>query len=847
MNKPANPQQNDQHLLYDPTVEDVHVLLDGLADGVIAKPLIPGADVMATLRGTLSSPDLRCLHILGHGAPGEVFLGGERIDADRWRHEAATPTPRINPIQINFWSCRTGEGEPGMSFINTVAQTSQAFVNAASGYVGHESKGGSWELDVSAKAVAPFSSTAMAGFNQVLAATTELAAFNSAPTWENLSALLTALDPNVTPAGFSGLTDAGRQTALLNDLISNKGSSAYTEASFASTFTPLAAHRVAIETAMNSINGGTSGVADGTFNKDVLDAWATTLKDAKDLIINGSVVTQSGIDQAEALVDALDGLGSANISLLKASLDTAAGADHVFGSMTEVLTALLPAAQSLAQADVLAAASTSGFSNTSLDVLVNTTTALLGTSSASVAELKAIVADLNGISDSGRFDALKADLQANAGPDGIYTTKAELLGALKPLAAHRNAIEDAMDSINGVTNDVATSVAAGTFNKDVLDAWASTLRSAKGLIVNGSVVTDAGIAQADAFVAALDTIGTGNGSADRIAALKADLNIAAGDDHVFSSMTDVLTSLVPLTNAYGSLQAVISAANTGTLNDSLLSTLASSIAAVGHPLSANVSISGVVNKAQLEAIQSATSLVTAPNADVVIPTVTGVAIAGANGTGADSNLAAGEKVVVSVTTSEAVNVAGGEPTYDIVVGTTTKTATYVSGDGTSGSPLKFEYTIVGGDTDTAGGVTAGANALHLGAGVSIKDAAGNPLTLATSAVAADANTVAVDGNAPTVTGVAIAGANGTGADSNLAVGEKVVVSVTTSEAVNVAGGEPTYDIVVGTTTKTATYVSGDGTSGSPLKFEYTIAAGDADTAGGVTAPADALSLAMHQP
>jgi hypothetical protein len=95
MNKPANPQQNDQHLLYDPSVEDVDVLLAGLAEGVVATPLAVGGDVMATLRGTLSSPDLRCLHILGHGAPGEVFLGGERIDADRWRHEAVTPTRRI--------------------------------------------------------------------------------------------------------------------------------------------------------------------------------------------------------------------------------------------------------------------------------------------------------------------------------------------------------------------------------------------------------------------------------------------------------------------------------------------------------------------------------------------------------------------------------------------------------------------------------------------------------------------------------------------------------------------------------------------------------------------------------
>ena len=149
MGKNTEKLQAKQHrLLYDPTVQDVDILLAGLADGVVATPLTPGSDVMASLRDTLADSGLRFLHILGHGAPGEVFLSGQRIDADRWRKEAETPIPRINPIQINFWSCRTGEGELGMSFINTVAQTSNAFVNAASGYVGHESKGGCWDLEI---------------------------------------------------------------------------------------------------------------------------------------------------------------------------------------------------------------------------------------------------------------------------------------------------------------------------------------------------------------------------------------------------------------------------------------------------------------------------------------------------------------------------------------------------------------------------------------------------------------------------------------------------------------------------------------------------------------------------
>ena len=59
-----------------------------------------------------------------------------------------------------------------MNFINTVAQTSNAFVNAASGFVGHRELGGTWDLDVSAKPVAPFSLEAREGFRQVLVGTT---------------------------------------------------------------------------------------------------------------------------------------------------------------------------------------------------------------------------------------------------------------------------------------------------------------------------------------------------------------------------------------------------------------------------------------------------------------------------------------------------------------------------------------------------------------------------------------------------------------------------------------------------------------------------------------------------
>ena len=57
-----------------------------------------------------------------------------------------------------------------MNFINTVANSTGANVYASTGLVGHEDKGGSWQLDVHAAPQAPFSAKAREAFVQVLTA-----------------------------------------------------------------------------------------------------------------------------------------------------------------------------------------------------------------------------------------------------------------------------------------------------------------------------------------------------------------------------------------------------------------------------------------------------------------------------------------------------------------------------------------------------------------------------------------------------------------------------------------------------------------------------------------------------
>jgi hypothetical protein len=92
-----------------------------------------------------------------------------------------------------------------------------------------------------------------------------------------------------------------------------------------------------------------------------------------------------------------------------------------------------------------------------------------------------------------------------------------------------------------------------------------------------------------------------------------------------------------------------------------------------------------------------------------------------------------------------VNVAGGNPTLSLLIGSSTVQATYVSGSGSNA--LVFTTTIVSGLNDSDG-VALPANALNLN-GASIADAASNQSIITSTAVNANANYL-VDTSVPSV-------------------------------------------------------------------------------------------------
>ena len=217
--------------------------------------------------------------------------------------------------------------------------------------------------------------------------------------------------------------------------------------------------------------------------------------------------------------------------------------------------------------------------------------------------------------------------------------------------------------------------------------------------------------------------------------------------------------------------------------------------------------------------------------DTQVATVSSLSVT--SSAGSDNTYVAGDSIRVTVNFSEAVTVTG-TPTISVLVGSTTRSATYISGSGTSA--LVFGYTVVAGDTDTDG-VSVTVNSLDLGGGT-INDSAGNASTLTQVAVAASTSHK-VDTTAPTVT---IAATSTTlrssqtstltftlsEASTNFVEGDITFSGGTLSSFTAVSGSS--YTVVF---TPTANTQSGSG-SVSVAADKFTDAAGNNNTASSTT-------------
>ena len=174
---------------------------------------------------------------------------------------------------------------------------------------------------------------------------------------------------------------------------------------------------------------------------------------------------------------------------------------------------------------------------------------------------------------------------------------------------------------------------------------------------------------------------------------------------------------------------------------------------------------------------------------------------------------------VNVDENVTVNITSGTPVLTLTIGATGKSASYMSGSGTTA--LLFRYTVESGLADTDGIALASTISLNSG---TMQDAAGNNLNTTLNSIG-NLTSVLVDSVDPTVSSVSVP------ANATYIEGGNLDFTVNTSENITVVttGGTPTLAVTIGGTGKTASYNSGTGTSA--IVFRYTIESGLSDTDG----------------
>ncbi len=181
-NSSGNPstrdaRDNTQIAFVDPNVAHREILAKAWRDNVEAIVLEPtrSADeqICAALEGR---SDLKAIHILAHGCPGEIGFASGRLSTaalDRWSPALDKMKASLGADgQVLLWSCNAGAGESGNALVKALSEKISASVFASSGFVGASDQGGSWNLDFGAdvRPVAPpITSSGMAFYPGLLA------------------------------------------------------------------------------------------------------------------------------------------------------------------------------------------------------------------------------------------------------------------------------------------------------------------------------------------------------------------------------------------------------------------------------------------------------------------------------------------------------------------------------------------------------------------------------------------------------------------------------------------------------------------------------------------------------
>lgn len=138
----------------DAGLRDLDTLLAGLPAGAEVVLLDPAQDGLAQMLAALDGRSgIDALHILTHGAPGQIQLGNAQLDASTLP-AAGTSLQALGEhlsadADILFYGCDVAATDDGQALIGQIAELTGADVAASTDLTGASRLGGDWELEAS--------------------------------------------------------------------------------------------------------------------------------------------------------------------------------------------------------------------------------------------------------------------------------------------------------------------------------------------------------------------------------------------------------------------------------------------------------------------------------------------------------------------------------------------------------------------------------------------------------------------------------------------------------------------------------------------------------------------------
>ncbi len=161
----------------DRNITDLNTLLAGMRSDVDTV-LLTGEEpaILQIARIVQGREQLSAIHIIAHGRAGEISFDSGALSIETLNEYSANLAEIGQALakdgDVLLWSCHTGAGERGASFIGAFAQKLGTAVAAATDLVGAAVLGGCWRLDKRIGAVTagiPVTAEGIAGYSGVMA------------------------------------------------------------------------------------------------------------------------------------------------------------------------------------------------------------------------------------------------------------------------------------------------------------------------------------------------------------------------------------------------------------------------------------------------------------------------------------------------------------------------------------------------------------------------------------------------------------------------------------------------------------------------------------------------------